>query len=109
VHLGGARETVEERLADQPVVRLAVRRWDDPLVDPPQVDTAPVRPQDRDAFVCRARARAAGEADVTAPVDRCGDPLYGGLGRRLGIVEDNQLDVRQRSPSASSFERSIAA
>ena len=109
VDLRPAREAVEQRLADQPVVRVPVGGRHDALVDPPQVDAAPVGPQDRHALVRVARARAAGEADMAARVDRFGDSLRRRLGRRGGVVEDDQLDVRQLSPSASAFERSIAA
>src|SRR4029077_12915323 len=104
-----ARGDGEQRFADQPVVRLPVRGRDDALVDPPQVEVAPVGPQNRHALVRVARARAAGEADIAARVDRFGDSQRRRLGRRGGVVEDDQLDVGQLSPSASAFERSIAA
>jgi len=109
VDLRPAREAVEQRLADQPVVRVPVGGRDDAIVDPPQVDPAPVGAQDRRALVRRAGARAAGETDVAARVDCVGNSLRGCLGRGGGVVEDDELDVRQLSPSANAFERSIAA
>ena len=106
---GARRETVEERLADHAVVRLPIGRRHTPLVDPPEVHAAPVWLEDRRPLVCVTWAGAPREPDVTAGSGGLGDLLRCCLARRRVVVEDDELDLAQRLPSASSFERTIAA
>ena len=79
------------------------------LVDPPQLDPAPVGPQDATRSYAR-RGLEPPERPIWPPVSTASAiRLRRRLGRRGGVVDDDELDVAQLSPSASSFERSIAA
>src|SRR5829696_2064051 len=86
-------ETVEEALADEPVVRALVVGGHAALVGPPDLDAAPVRREPRRALVGRPRSRSAGERDVPAATSRLGQQVAG-LAHRLGSARrDPQLDV----------------
>src|SRR5829696_5542546 len=102
-------ETVEEALADEPVVRVLVVGGHAALVGPPDLDAAPVRREPRRALVGRPRSRSTGERDVPAATSRLGQQVAG-LAHRLGSARrDPQLDVHYSPPAASSRPRSIAA
>src|SRR4029079_9591599 len=104
-----AGEAVEQRLADDAVVRLPVDGRDTAFVDPPELDAAPNRTQDAGALVRRSGPGAAGHADVPTRSCRPGDQLGGGLRCLLGALGGAEVDRAQPPSSASSCERSIAA
>src|SRR5581483_3780761 len=91
-----------------PVVRALVVGRDAALVSPPELDAAPVGLELGGQLVGAARRRTTGEDDAPAGARLLGETLGDEGGRRLRVLDDDDVD-RAHPPSASSRARSIAA
>src|SRR5215203_698206 len=108
LHLRLPVDPLEQRLLHQEVVRALVLRRHAPLVSPPERRGPPVGLEPRGQFVRGAGRVAARERDVLAGADGPDEQLRRGALRLSRRVENAKVEAHD-SPSASSFERSMAA
>src|SRR4029453_15938176 len=108
VHLGLPVDALEQRLLHEKVVRALVVGRHAALVSPPECRRAPVGLEACGQLVCRPGRVAARQRDVLAVAGGLDEQFGRGALRLSRCVENSKIDA-QESPSASSFERSMAA